>query len=60
MPDDIVWLNQWRTYAILLNRGAYFSQVKIIRKGQEVLLDVENDEYEFWEDHAIDFEHGDL
>ena len=54
--NEIVWLTEQRHYAELISRGAYFSTVVYTREGHEVTIDVENDEYEFWEDRAIGYE----
>lgn len=56
MSHEIVWLTLRRHYAFLVRRGAYFSEVAFTREGIEHRLDIENDEYELWEDRAIDYD----
>lgn len=53
MDNEIVWLTYYRTYAKLVSRGAFFSVVEIPDAGRVL---IENDDYEFWEDRAIEFE----
>lgn len=56
MDDEIVWLKEERRPAILVSRGAFFSVIRYITNGIEYEVDVENDDYEFWEERAFDFE----
>lgn len=51
---EIVWLTEERTYAILVRLGAWYSTVKYTRGGVDYEVVVSNDEFEYWEDHAID------
>lgn len=51
---EIVWLTEERRYGELLARGAYFSIVTYTLGGIDYEVLVENDEYVFREDHAID------
>lgn len=53
---EIVWLLEDRHFAILLNRGAFYSTVAFTRDGVDYEVVIENDDYEEWEDHAIDYE----
>ena len=55
MPE-VVWLTEDRMFAWLINRGAHYSLVKFERDGHEFTALIENDEYEFWEERAIDYE----
>lgn len=53
---EVVWLKHHRHYAYLVHRGAYYSEVEW---AENLILHketVENDDYEFWEERAIDFE----
>jgi len=53
---DIVWLFEYRTYAYLVTRNAYSSIVRFTHDGEEREEEVLNDDYEFFEEHSIDFE----
>lgn len=53
---EIVWLLEERTYAVLVSLGAYYSVVKFTRGGIDYELQVANDEYEYLEEYAIDYE----
>lgn len=53
---EIVWLKNRRQYAYLVRRGAYFSDVEWTEDGIIYNDTVENDDYEFWEERAIDFD----
>lgn len=52
--DEIVWLTDERLFAHLIVRGAWFSIVRYTRAGIEFEVLIENDEYIFREDHAIE------
>ena len=53
---DVVWLAEDRTFAFLLHEKAYFAIVLIpTEDGWEEVI-VLRDEYELWEERAIDFE----
>lgn len=55
MPEDeIIWMTDERTFAILLARGAWFSMVRYSKNGIIYEVLIENDEYIFREDHAIE------
>lgn len=58
MPPDIevVWLLEENTYAILVRLGAYTSRVKYLKDGAWVEDEVWNDDYEFWQERAIEYE----
>lgn len=52
----VVWLLEDRHFAFLLHRGAYYSTVTYTRDGTDYEVVIENDDYEEWEDHALDYE----
>jgi hypothetical protein len=47
---EIVWLTEERIFAVLVNRGAFYSVVKYERAGTDYEVQVSNDDYEFYED----------
>lgn len=51
-----VWLTEYRTYGILLREGAHTATVQFKVDGETVTEEVENDEYTYWQDHAIEYE----
>lgn len=53
---EIVWLLTERHFALLVQRDAFYSLVAYTRDGQDYEVVVNNDDYEFWEDRAIDYE----
>lgn len=53
---DIVWLYEYRTYAYLVQRNAFDSIVKFTHGGIDYEVQVLNDDYEYFEEHSIDFE----
>lgn len=53
---EIVWLTEERHFAVLVQRDAFFSIVKYTRDGNDYEVIIENDDYETWEEHAIDYE----
>lgn len=53
---EIVWLSEERTYGILVQLGAYYSMVCYTRGGIDYHVQVPNDEIEYLEDYAIDYE----
>lgn len=55
-PTEVVWLLEKRRYALLLNMGAYYSQVLWTENGIDYEDLIPNDEWEFWEERAIDYE----
>lgn len=59
VEPEIVWLIEDRHFAILLHRGAYYSTVQYTRDGTDYEVVVENDDYEDWEEHALDYEQDD-
>lgn len=56
MDDEIVWLNEQRTYAVLVSRHAHYSVVRYAVEGHTIELEVLNDDYEYWESRAIEHE----
>lgn len=56
LSDNIVWLIEERTFAHLLNLGAFCSIVRYTRSGIDFEVVIENDEFVFRED-AVIFEH---
>lgn len=55
MPE-IVWLIERRHFAVLVTRGAYYSVVKYNRDNFEYEEEIENSDYEFWEETIFDYE----
>jgi hypothetical protein len=53
---EIVWLTEERIFAVLVNLGAYFSQVKYTRGGIDYEVQVSNDEFEFLDEYTTDYE----
>lgn len=54
MPE-VVWLTEERTYGVLILMGAHFSVIRYYRNGVGHDMLIENEEYEFWEDRAIEY-----
>lgn len=54
----VVWLTEYRTYGFLLHEGAHVSTISFTNPetGEGLIESVENDEWERWEDHAIDYD----
>jgi len=57
--EEVVWLSEERHFAFLGHRDAYFSVVYWFENGERITMIVENDEYELWEERAIDYESDD-
>lgn len=55
-PLAVVWLTEERTYAHLVKMNAFNSLVRYTRTGIDFEVWIENDEYVFGEDHAIEYE----
>ena len=53
---EVVWLFEERTFGFLIYRGAYYSLIKYAWKGIDYEVEVANDDYEFWQEHAIEYE----
>ena len=54
--NSIVWLYDYEVYAKLIQQNAYDSLVQFTRGGIDYEVRVLNDDYEFFEDHSIDYE----
>lgn len=54
--NEVVWLTEDRTYAILIRELAYVSLVRYTRGGIDYEVWIENNEIERWKDHAIEYE----
>lgn len=58
--EEVVWLHEFRRFAFLLKRDAYHSLVVMQNDaGESEQLVVENDDYDLWEERAIDYESDD-
>lgn len=53
---EIVWLKERRHYATLIYRGTYYSVVSWFEDAIEYEDTIENDDYEFFEERAIEFD----
>lgn len=53
---EVVWLIGHKRYAFLVHRGAYYSTVRWEEKGILYEEEVENNDYEFWSERAIEIE----
>lgn len=51
---EVVWLTDERTFAWLINVGAYYSLVKYTQEGIDYEVLVDNDEYEYIEREGTD------
>lgn len=56
MDDEVVWLKEDRRFAFLVSRDAYYSIVRYTAGGIDYEVQVENDDYDLWEERAIDYE----
>jgi hypothetical protein len=55
MPTpEIVWLHEERTFAELINLGAFYSTVRFTRGGIDWEIQVGNDEFEYYEGNDDD------
>lgn len=57
MENEVVWLKELRRFGFLRHRDAFYSTVLTWSDDgiwEEVL--VENDDYDLWEERAIDYE----
>ncbi len=52
----VVWLSEYRTFGYLLQEGAFTSLIRFMHEGEDIEEQIENDEYNLWEEHAIDYE----
>lgn len=57
MEDEVVWLLDERRFAYLISRNATYSVVSY-NQGLDCFL-IDNDDYEFWEERAIEYESDD-
>jgi hypothetical protein len=51
--NEVVWLHEYRTFAFLQHRGTFFSTVNLPGEGELV---IENDDYDLWDERAIEYE----
>lgn len=58
MELDIIWLIEQRRFAFLVSRNAFYSMVSYDPTGRES-FEVDNDDYEYWEERAIEYESDD-
>lgn len=56
VTPEIVWLTEERHFALLVQRNAFYSLVRYTREGTDYEVVVKNDDYEFWEEYAFDYE----
>lgn len=56
MNDEVVWLTEYRRFALLVQRNAYWSVVRYFANGNEYEIEVMNDEYELWSERSLDYE----
>lgn len=56
--EIVVWLTEWRTYGFLLHEGIYVSTVSFTNPhtGERLIEQIESDEFEYWEDRAIEYD----
>jgi hypothetical protein len=59
MEDEVIWYGEERCYAFLVSRHAFFSIIRYTKDGYEYVVAVENDDYDLWEERAIEFETDD-
>jgi hypothetical protein len=54
----VVWLSEYRTYGFLLREGVHVSTVAFTNPedGERVIESIENDEWTYWSEYAIDYE----
>ncbi len=58
--NEVVWLHEHRRFGLLLKRDAYQSIIFMQISETEWVQDlVENDDYDLWEERAIDYESDD-
>lgn len=57
MKDEVIWLTDLRCWGFLVARYAYHSIVRYTDSlGIDNEVEVMNEDYELWEERAIDFE----
>lgn len=52
--DEVVWLTEERTLAVLVTLGAYMSKVKYTRAGVDYEIFIDNDEFEYFKENTGD------
>lgn len=52
MEHDVIWLLDHRRFAFLISRHAHYSIVRV----DDQLWQVLNDDYEYWEERAFEYE----
>lgn len=52
MAGRVVWLTEERTFAELINLGAYYSMVRYTRFGHDLEVLVPNDEFIYYGDDS--------
>lgn len=56
VENEVVWLHTERIYAVLVRRDAFFSIVRYTSGGIDYEVQVENDDYDIFEERATEFE----
>lgn len=57
MARDVVWLTELKQFAFLVERQAHYAIVEWMEEsGATVTEAIPNDEYETWEERAIEFD----
>ncbi len=55
--EEVVWLHEYNRFGLLVRLDAFFSIVKIQNEdGCWDFTVVDNDDYDLWEERAIDYE----
>jgi hypothetical protein len=55
--EEVVWLHEYRRFGFLLHRGAWASTVRFQNlDGSWTEETVENDDYDLWEERAIEYD----
>lgn len=52
-----VWLTEYRTWGLLIREGAYTSLIEFYDsvRMERVEEEIENEEWDYWEGHAVDY-----
>ena len=53
---DVVWLEDWKVYGFVVSHSAYAALVKFESDGDTYEVWVDNDDLEYLEDHALEYE----
>lgn len=57
---EVVWLHEYRRHGFLVTRNAWVSLVKYQNDDLEWVEEyILNDDYDFWEDRATEYDDGD-